>query len=374
MNKRTLLLTSMNMVESRKQEFMDDDRLIPIGAPTLFVGKGGEGKSSLALDYVARISNGTLEGRYLGLPRNVVLISHEDDPATQLKPRLVAAGAKLDCVHMVKVCNEFEGIVAHDVPTLTRDMALIREAVEETAAALIVVDPLSSTIEGNLDKVQDVRRALNPLAQLAQDYNLAMICIAHTRKGQSSLSDATSGSHAFRDVARSLMMFARDSETGNRIVTVDKASYSQNQGHSFAFALDSIEVPTDDGSSTEVARVRMLGRSTLSVSDIWQRDYGDTRQTSDVKMWLSEFLLESGGSAPSAVVISAGEEAGFSKSSLQRARRLIADTVRDGFQGTSAWTLRQSATSPISVSQESGGFLEMDDTYGADEHIDGPPL
>lgn len=374
MNKRTLLITPISQFESRRQDFLDEARLIPIGAPSMFVGKGGEGKSSLALEFVARVSTGTLDGRYRNRPRNVVLISHEDDPATQLKPRLVAAGADLNRVHLIRVRAEIEGAIAHDVPSLTRDMAIIREAVETTAAALVIVDPLSSTIEGNLDKVQDVRRALNPLAQLAQDHDLALICIMHTRKGQSSMSDATSGSHAFRDVARSLMLFAHDSETGNRIVTVDKASYSQNQGHSFAFALDSIEVPTDDGSSTEVARVRMLGRSTLSVSDIWQRDYGDTRQTSDVKMWLSEFLLESGGSAPSAVVISAGEEAGFSKSSLQRARRLIADTVRDGFQGTSAWTLRQSATSPISVSQESGGFLEMDDTYGADEHIDGPPL
>jgi hypothetical protein len=374
MSKRTLLLTPMSLVESRKQEFLDDDRLIPIGAPTMFVGKGGEGKSSLALDFVARISNGTLEGRYLGLPRNVVLITHEDDPATQLKPRLVAAKANLDCVHMVKVSHESEGMVAHDVPSLTRDMALIQEAVEVTAAALVVVDPLSSTIDGNLDKVQDVRRALNPLAQLAQEHNLAMICIAHTRKGQSTMSDATSGSHAFRDVARSLLMFARDNETGNRIVTVDKASYSRNQDHSFAFALDSVEVPTDDGSSTDVARVRMLGRSELSVSDIWQRDYGDSKNTSEAGAWLRDHLFEAGGSAPSAAVMSAGQEAGFSKSTLQRARRSIADTARDGFQGTSVWTLMRSATNSINVNSESVGLFETNDTYVTDASFDELPL
>jgi archaellum biogenesis ATPase FlaH len=329
----------MSLVKSRKQEFLDDDRLIPIGAPTMFVGKGGEGKSSLALDFVARISNGTLEGRYLGLPRNVVLITHEDDPATQLKPRLVAAGANLDCVHMVKVSHEFEGMVAHEVPSLTRDMALIQEAIEVTAAALVVVDPLSSTIEGNLHNVQDVRRALNPLAQLAQEHNLAMICIAHTRKGQSSLSDATSGSHAFRDVARSLLMFARDNETGNRIVTVDKASYSQNQDHSFAFALDSVEVPTDDGATTEVARVRMLGRSEISVEDLWKRDSSGDAESTDARSWLRRHLEAAGGREASADVLAAAEAEGYSRRTTQRARQSVAKIVHEGYPAVIWWVL-----------------------------------
>lgn len=340
MTKRTLLITPISQFESRRQDFLDEARLIPIGAPTMCVGKGGEGKSSLALEFVARVSTGTLDGRYRDRPRNVVLISHEDDPATQLKPRLVAAGADLNRVHLIRVRAEIEGAIAHDVPSLTRDMAIIREAVETTAAALVIVDPLSSTIEGNLDKVQDVRRALNPLAQLAQDHDLALICIMHTRKGQSSMSDATSGSHAFRDVARSLMLFANDSETGNRIVTVDKASYSQNQGQSFAFALDSVDVATDDGSMTEVARVRMLGKSELSVVELWQRDAGGDSESTDARSWLREYLESVGGKDTSANVIAAAEFDGYARRTIQRARQSVATLAQEGFPAVTWWVMR----------------------------------
>jgi hypothetical protein len=340
MNKRTLLLTPISDFRSRAQDFLDEGKLIPIGAPTMFVGKGGEGKSSLALEFAARVSTGTLDGRYRNRPRNVVLITHEDDPATQLKPRLVAAGADLNCVHLIKVRAEIEGAVSHDLPSLTRDLGIIREAVETTAAALVIVDPLSSTIEGNLDKVQDVRRALNPLAQLAQDHDLALICIMHTRKGHSSMSDATSGSHAFRDVARSLMLFAHDSETGNRIVTVDKASYSQNQGHSFAFALDSAVVPTDDGSSAEVARVRMLGKSELSVAELWQRDAAGDSESTNAKSWLREYLEAAGGKDTSSNVIAAAEAEGYSKRTTQRARQSVAGIVYEGYPAVTWWLLK----------------------------------
>lgn len=359
---RTLLLTPMSLVESRRQEFLDSGCLIPIGAPTIFSGRGAVGKSTLALDYAARVSNGTLEGRYLGEPRTVLLIQHEDDPATQVKPRLIAAGANLDNILTLTVREVTDGVESSDVPYLTQDMAKIREAVEETNAALILIDPLTSSVGGDLHKVQDVRRALNPLGALAQDYSLAVICLMHVRKGQAAAADKTSGSHAFRDAARSLLIFAHDEETGNRVVTVDKSSYSDTQGSSFAFNLISVDVPTDDGNLTSVAKVELLGATDVSVSDIWNRevDTGDGGEGSEAQSWLLNHLTDRGGKAKAADIKRAATGDGFIWRTIQRAGTKLCEKSSTGFQGEWMWTLKDDTSN---TKDDKGDNTETPVTY-----------
>ena len=341
-DKRSLILTPMSLVKSRRQEFLDDGKLIPIGAPTIFAGRGAVGKSTLALDYVAKVSNGTLDGSLKGTPRNVLLIQHEDDPATQVKPRLIAAGANLDNVITMSISRTLDDVEVSDVPYLSEDMELIRQAVEDTNAALIVIDPLTSSVGGDLHKVQDVRRALNPLAALAQEYELAIIALMHVKKGQAAASDKTSGSHAFRDAARSLLIFAHDKETDNRVVTVDKASYSDMEGESFAFSLIPTDVPTDDGNVTNVARVQLLGVSDVSVSELWNREHdtGDGEERTEAQSWLRSHLLNQGGEAKAADIQKASGADGFNWRTMQRAGSKLCTKASTGFQGEWVWTLK----------------------------------
>lgn len=347
--KRSLILTPMSLVQSRRQEFLDDGKLIPIGAPTIFAGRGAVGKSTLALDYVAKVSTGTQEGQLKGSPRNVLLIQHEDDPATQVKPRLIAAGANLDNVITMSIAKTLDDVEVSDVPYLSEDMELIRQAVEDTQAALIVIDPLTSSVGGDLHKVQDVRRALNPLAALAQHYSLAIIALMHVKKGQAAASDKTSGSHAFRDAARSLLIFAHDKETDNRVVTVDKASYSDIEGESFAFALIPTDVPTDDGNVTNVARVQLLGSSAVSVEELWHREHdtGDGEERSEAQSWLRAYLANQGGQAKAADIQKASGADGFNWRTMQRAGSKLCTKASTGFQGGWVWTLKYDTENPI---------------------------
>lgn len=271
---RTLSLTPLATVKTRKQEFLDSECVVPMGTLTLFAGRGGEGKTTLALDYAARVTTGKLKGDYYGHPRQVLVISHEDDPGTQLKPKLQAAGCNVENVSLVSVRVRWaDGVTAKDVPSLIQDLAVIREAIETTDALLVLFDPITSSIEGDGNKVGDVRRSLQPLMALLHEYNLACIGIAHVNKGAgSNAGDRLSGSHAYRDAARSLLLFATDQDSGDRICTQDKSSYAPNGTGSFKFRLVSVDVPTDDGRTTTVARVEHLGSSEVSVSDIWARD------------------------------------------------------------------------------------------------------
>jgi hypothetical protein len=340
---RKLVQTYGDQVETRRQTFLDDRGILPVGTLTIFAGRGGEGKTTLALDYAARVTRGDLEGDLKGKPRTVLIVSHEDDLSTQLVPRLIAAGAKLNNVVFIKVATTYKDVDVLDVPSLVEDQALLQQAIDENNPALIVIDPLTSSIEGDTNKLQDVRRSLQPLTALLHKNELACIGIAHQNKGAGGYAgDRVSGSHAFRDVARSLVLFATDSETGDRVYTVDKSSYGNVAGTSYGFRLVSVSVPVDKGGETSAARVEHLGTSRKSVSDCWEQDRepADSGRT-DAKAFVEDYLESVGGSALANEVTTAGAQAGISERTLQdAAKRLGVGKSRDGKNGPFIWTLR----------------------------------
>lgn len=221
------------------------------------------------------------------------------------------------------------------------DIDLIRNAITETDAALIIIDPLTSTLEGNLYHAHDVRHALNPLLALAQETQTSIIGIQHVRKGQGNASDKTAGSHAFRDISRSLLQFARDEDNDQTIVTIDKSNYGTSTGNSFAFRLKSVDIETDDGEMTSVAIVEDLGESSISVSDVWNREHeaDDGGEKTEIETFILEVLIENGGSAKSKDVLKASQGQ-YSESQITKARvRAGVQTKRLGFGkgGVSYW-------------------------------------
>lgn len=338
-----LLLTPLDTVRTSKQEFLDENCVVPMGAVTIFAGRGGEGKTTLALDYVARVTTGKLKGDYLGKPRNVLIISSEDDLSTQLKPKLIAAGFTDGRVAHVQIeWSWADGTTSKDVPSLLKHLPAIREAIEQTDPLLIVFDPLMSSMEGDANRPSDVRRSLQPLMGLLHEYNLACIAIAHVNKGTGTVAgDRLSGSHTFRDVARSLLLFAHDKEADERICTQDKSSYSPNGTDSFKFKLVTVTVPTDDGRDTTVAKVELLGPSTQSVSDIWAMDRDpDAAANQGAKGWLREYLEAAGGPVLQSEIVAAGDSYGYALRTLQEAaRRLKVVRTGGGHNGPVSWSL-----------------------------------
>ncbi len=71
-------------------------------------------------------------------------------------------------------------------------------------------------------------------------------------KGGGYASDKVSGSHAFRDTVRSLILVAKDDETGECVVTLDKSSYTPQQGQSYKYTLAPRFITDDDGERMEV--------------------------------------------------------------------------------------------------------------------------
>ncbi|NYF10810.1 hypothetical protein HDC94_001966 [Leifsonia sp. AK011] len=268
---RTLLTTPLTSVSTRRQHWAYSD-LVPIGVPTILAGRGGIGKSTILAWLASGLTRGTFPGDFQGRPVSVGFISGEDDLATTLKPRLQAAGANLELIQSfstVEVVNE-DGTTWHSLPTIAEDLRILKEQLREWGTRVLIIDPIVSLMSGDSIKSSDVRKNLDPIAALAAELDIAPIMVMHFGKGAGNASDKVSGSHAFRDIARSVLLLAVDEETDQRILSVDKSNYGL-RNPSLAFEVVSADVPTDDGDISVVGRAHLIGETNLTVHELVSR-------------------------------------------------------------------------------------------------------
>ena len=97
-----LIVMRASDVQPERIRWLWQDR-IPLGKPTVFAGDGGIGKTMLLILIAACVSRGRTwpcdEGK--APCGSVVILSAEDDPADTIVPRLIAADADCEKVHIV---------------------------------------------------------------------------------------------------------------------------------------------------------------------------------------------------------------------------------------------------------------------------------
>lgn len=362
-NAQTFLkVTRASDIKPQRQKWLyapNNEGVIPLQTGTVFAGIGGEGKSSFAIYLAALLSRGALEGDLYGQTGRTIIFGPEDDWATAMLPRLMAADA--DCDKILKVSAEtFTPYGAQERELkFPLDIQHLEDVVSHNAVKLIVVDPISTSMAGDMNKVQDVRDALGALTSLAQKYDLAVIVINHFNKGGNSVANRMSGSHAMRDVVRSYLAFATDDETGERIITQDKSNYSTSSG-SWKFRLQNTPVHTDDGIA-EVPAVQMLGSSDVTVKDLIDReshDDGDDDRSA-AQAFILDFIKEQDdGEAKAGDVIKAGRGAGFTENEIKNARRRSKDpkivTGKSAFGAGWVWQLEDSPDSEDAAQDPQG--------------------
>ena len=200
----------------------------------ILAGAPGQGKTTIAQAFAATVTSG---GQWPDKTRceagNVLIWSGEDDPADTLLPRLLAAGADRSRVYFVKGTQINGEMVSFDP---ARDMPGILSAVEKIGGiSLLIVDPIVSAVTGDSHNNTDVRRALQPLVDLAASCRCAVLGISHFSKGGQG-QDPTQrvvGSIAFGAVARVVLVAARvkgeDGES-RRILARSKSNIGPDDG------------------------------------------------------------------------------------------------------------------------------------------------
>jgi hypothetical protein len=300
-NRRSLLVQPLETVKTKRLLWAWEDT-IPLGVVSLLGGRAGIGKSTFLAWLTAQVSNGTLEGDLKNSPRQVTFIAGEDEIDSVLVPRLQAAGANLANVNAVSALEEeTDGTHWVSMPNVRKDLADLKTVLYESGTTLLIIDPLSATMEGDTNSEQVVRSQLGRLAHLAGEMNIAILAVKHWHKGAGESIDRISGSHGFTDIVRSVLQLVPDEQENRLILTADKNNYGPRKP-SFAFRLDTVEVPIEGDESNPVGKAIFLGETETRVSDILKREAEDN--LGDTNKSILDFLRANGAS--NADAISAG--------------------------------------------------------------------
>ena len=313
---------------------------IPLGKITVLDGDPGLGKSTVTLDLVARISRGRPmpgEAEVRG-PANTLLLSAEDGLADTIRPRLEAAGADLTLVHALMDVPAGSGRRPPEIPL---DLEMIEEEAARREVALIIIDPLfaylGSSVNARTD--HDVRRALAPLAAVAERTNAAVLVVRHLNKAPGGPAVYRGGgSIGIIGAARSGLLLAADPDDPTRRVL---APIKSNLGPAPPAMALHLEAQTADA----VARVVWDGTTRHRAADLLRQESPEVADAVEqAREWLANALAD-GDEHESAVLKEVARAAGVSESALKRAmKRLGVEHEARGFPRQTYWRLPASTS------------------------------
>ena len=308
---------------------------IPFGKVTIIQGDPGEGKTTMVLQIIAKLTRGepillnkksqkeaqqdseeNLKQEVLSQdnsiqPVNVIYQTAEDGLGDTIKPRLLAAGA--DCSRVLVIDDREQPLTMVDVR--------LEEAIMQTKARMAVLDPIQGFLGTDVDmhRANEIRPLMKRMAVLAEKYHCAIILIGHMNKNSNGKSSYRGlGSIDFQAAARSVLIVGRlKDEPETRVMCHVKSSLAP-EGKSVAFRLD------------KETGFQWIGEYDISADDLLS---GDARgQKSRIA---KEFLLDilaDGGMAQKKIEEEANKQ-GIKKKTLRNAKQeLEIDSVKQGNQ------------------------------------------
>lgn len=307
---------------------------IPLGKLTLLDGDPGVGKSSLTMDLTARVTKGLAmpDGSSSGIsgPSAVLIWSAEDGVEDTIVPRLIAAWGNKELLWVWP--ND-------EMPSIPDSIAELRQIIEEYGIRLFIIDPLmaylGNGVQANRD--QDVRRALGPLATMAEQTDCAVLMVRHLNKrsGEGNALYRGGGSIGIGGAARTVLLAARDKDStdGDQMVLAAVKSNLSTKPPSLRYYIESL--PT--GSS----RIVWSGETEITANDLLADRTGTSTVTAveEAEAFLSAYLAD-GAKCPDEVKrVAKGH--GIAEDTLNRAKRnLLVKTDNTGFGDTKAYYWR----------------------------------
>ncbi len=340
---RTVRLVPADTIAIRPVRWLWDDRL-PLGAFALLGGREGVGKSILTYTLAADLHEGPAARVYAGTPKAVIVAATEDSWQHTIVPRLMAAHADLRHVYRADIIDP-TGI---ELPlSLPKDTTALTHAIAEVDARLVILDPLLSRVDARLDtyKDADTRRALEPLAAMADAAHVCILGLIHVNKSQTT--DALTllmASRAFTAVARAVLFVAADPDQDEqRLLALVKNNLGRSDLPMLQFRIGGALVATTGDGDVWTGQLHWTGESDQSMRDVLDRTAdrdSDRTATHDAADWLTDYLTEAGGTAARKAILAAGHRVGHTRPTLDRARHLARlSSEPRGYPRVTYWVL-----------------------------------
>lgn len=174
------------------------DGLLPTGGFSIVVAKPKVGKSTIARGLALNIASGQ---PFLGkeVSKGAVVYLALEEKRYEIKRHFQDMGA---------TGNEEIHIYVGGAPADA--ITQIKRVVQEIKPVLVIIDPLfrfTKVKDGN--DYHQVTNALEPLLRLARDTGTHVLCVHHSRKGESTAEDSFLGSQAIFGSVDTLMIMKR---------------------------------------------------------------------------------------------------------------------------------------------------------------------
>jgi energy-coupling factor transporter ATP-binding protein EcfA2 len=292
---------------------------LALGAFHLLAGDPGVGKSTIAMAIAAIVTRGLKwpDGTQCEA-RDVVIYSGEDSIERTLLPRFLAAGGDPKRVRFVTGREVRGKLVPFDPST---DMPALIEAASGLDVGLVIIDPVVLAVPGDSHKNAEVRRGLQPVADVGTALDCAVLGITHLSKGTKGRDplERINGSVAFGALARGTMAAVRPADQDDPRLLV-RAKYNDGpDGGGFEYRLHQEPLPDrpDIIAQRPVWGDALDGSARELVNDAEKDDR--VSKVDMAEMWLQESL--SRGPMPSSDLEKAAGEAGIAERTLKRAKK-----------------------------------------------------
>ena len=327
------------------------------GGLELMTGIPGLGKSQVQCSYVACATTGCPwpdGAKGLPAPVNVIMVTAEDALDQDVVPRLIAAKADLNRVHILKCIKTDE---KQRQFLLSEDLARIEQAMAKLGnVGLITLDPITAYMGSKIDsrRATEVRSQLGPLKDFAEGSQVAFSAITHPAKNagkraidhfiesQAFIAAARIGHACFAEVIEE----AGEKKVTGRVLFTTVKHTSTGAMSTLAFRIiGGVVVGQDEQTRTTITSSHVVwDEKPVDITADGALAAGDSKgeakgEQAEVKKFLLN-LLAAGKEVPQQEIMEAGAQIGFSEKQIRSAaRKLGVVMTKSGFQGASLWIL-----------------------------------
>jgi putative DNA primase/helicase len=293
----------------------------------IFAGRPGCLKTTTAIGFAGVTVGGQWPDGTPMAQGNVVVWSGEDAIEDTLMPRFIAAGGDPNHIAFIKGVEEDGKARAFDPSSDIEALAAV--CAELGNINLIIIDPVVMIAKGDSHKNAEARKDLQPLVDLAERTQAAVIGIHHLTKRSEGANpvDRVSGSLAFGAAPRVILLNALDPKGGAEprgVLMRAKSNIGPSHG-GYSFTAEQNRLDDEPGISAQ--RILWGEFVDRSAGDILEEYEGMTEALANGPRMAAEVEAE-------------GEKLSFSVWAMRRALKKLGGTTQKASFGTGwVWEL-----------------------------------